>query len=325
MSRKPRSTLWIWPVVLVLGLSVAFADGVEQPLVGAPRQPLADAPGPAPLARRKTGATGPLKPHAAALQRGRPSPPAPRSERGPRQSQAAIRLVVGRQAAQLGAQVDGHALVGQSNSLTQTIAQDRDAVEFIQLGEAELAVVATPLSLRNRHNGLQAELLGAELFVVVAPPSSPLRDISSAQLRQLLTGTTTNWSAFGLPATPVLLVVPSDRQLVERAQRALINGDRFSSSARTVAGDRGVFDLVVREPGAIGVVRLASLDIDRNVHALGIDGVLPTMNSFAQGGYPFGTPLLLVTRGPLRGAAADVLRLARTGAIPFTAGVTRAL
>ena len=233
------------------------------------------------------------------------------------------RLVVGQHAQALGARIQADALDHRNVSLTTKVAQDRDALELLQHGQADVALVATPLSVRNRHAGLQGELLGIELFVVITPEASPMRNLTRAQLRAVLTGAVTDWSHFGLPAQPIDLALPTEQSLTERAQRALIAGDRFASSARQMPNDREVCAFVADNPGALGVVRLALAEDHHGIRALGIDNSRPTLNAYLHGGYPFGSPVLLVTRGPARGAATELLQELRRGSIPLRPGVSR--
>ena len=324
MSRKLLICLWIGAGLLLLALRQQGADE-QPPVAGAQPAHPGQARG---TATMRSALVAQIQTDLWPAVAPRQPQPMPLVESIAQQAagsapQTQTRIVSGQHAQALGGQVPPDALAHRSISLTCKIVQDRDAMELLQSGQAEVAIVATPLSTRNRHAGLQGELLGIELFVVITPQTSPMRNRSRAQLRRVRTGTVTNWSHFGSPAQPSALAVPTERMLIERAQRALITGDRLASSARQMPNDRDVCAFVADNPGALGLVRLAHAEGHPEIRALGIDGARPTLNAYLHGGYPFGSPLLLVTRGPARRVATELLTEIRQESIPLRPGVSK--
>lgn len=181
--------------------------------------------------------------------------------------------------------------------LRTSIVDDRDAIELMLLGRMDLAVTAAPLSPRDQQAGLHARLLGAELFALAVADNTSLRQLSADDVRRLLTGAVTDGAQLGLPSGPIALGVPADRGTRDRAAHAMIRGDSFAATATAVDGDRGAFDLLLRQPGSIAVVHVAALARGPGVRALAIDGVEPLLENFARGSYQAGIGIYAVTAG----------------------------
>lgn len=174
---------------------------------------------------------------------------------------------------------------------------DRDAVEHTTMSSVDLAVIGGSLSDQDQAAGLCATRIGVELFVLAVPADSPVRSLSSQQVRQVLTGSTRSWSDLGFDRGPIRVFVPRDGDLRERAARTLIKGDAIFDEAEQAANDRGVLDAVRGIPGAIGLVRLRAGAVDERVRMLQIDWVQPSIEAFSFRAYPYGIPLQVVTQG----------------------------
>jgi ABC-type phosphate transport system substrate-binding protein len=189
---------------------------------------------------------------------------------------------------------------------------DRDAVELVQLGRADFAVCGGSLAARDQHAGLHGVRIGVELFALAVAPDSPARSLTHHQVRQVLTGRVQRWTELGLAGGAIAVVVPSDRALADRAAKVLIPGDPFASTCVAVASEQHAADQLLREPGAVAVVRVTGQPRVDGLRLLQIDWVTPSADAFAYTTYPYGVPIVLVTHGPAAGAAADFLAFVRS-------------
>lgn len=174
--------------------------------------------------------------------------------------------------------------------------RDRDAIELRMTSRVDLALVGGSLSRRERAAGVRQTPLALELFAVAVAPDFPLESLNRNQVRQLLTGEVRDWQPLGCDRGAVVVVVPSQRALAERAARSLILGDRFATTAVRVADTRHVADQILRHPGAIAVVRAGAAP-PMGMKLLQIDWTPPTAAAFAYGTYPYGIRLCAVTSG----------------------------
>lgn len=218
-----------------------------------------------------------------------------------------VQVAIGTVATRLGAPDPAALLTGFASECLTTYVTDRDAIELLTLGRTDFALIGQPLSQRDQHTGLCQTLLGAEVYALAVHPRMPLRSLGRDQVRRLLTGDLRDWSELGLVPGSIAVAVPADDDLLERAARALIPGDPIHKRAVRVDGERGVYDLLLREPGTIGLVRAATAALDPTVRLLAIDQIRPGIDTFRYGTYPYGTGLWLATPGLPRGAAEHCL------------------
>ncbi|MFY9345793.1 MAG: substrate-binding domain-containing protein [Planctomycetota bacterium] len=195
-----------------------------------------------------------------------------------------------------------------------THCTDRDAIELMQLGRADFAVIGGNLSANDQQAGLRGTRLGVELFALAISPQSPLRSLTRHQLRQVFTGEVRTWPQLGIEGGAIVAVVPSNRALAERASRTLMPGDAFAASCLAVASERHVADQLLRDGGAVGIVSMTGQPRVDGLKLLPIDWSAPGLDTFQYQTYPYGIPVTLVTSGQPAGAAADFLAFARSPA-----------
>jgi ABC-type phosphate transport system substrate-binding protein len=189
---------------------------------------------------------------------------------------------------------------------------DRDAAELMMVGRADFALLSGSLSAREQHAGLRQTRIGVELFALAVSPDFPARSLTNTQVRQVLTGQITDWQQLGYDAGPVVTVIPAERALAERAARALILGDDFAAGAVRVSSDRHVADQILRNPGAIGVVRVTDRPLESGQKLLQIDWTPATPEAFGYSTYPYGIPVHMVTSGQPGDTALSFLQFAQS-------------
>lgn len=245
--------------------------------------------------------------------------PAPAGEVGLRQATAAPRevtIVVGHHAVPVFDAELARAFFAELSGVRgePVSCSDRDAVELVQVGRADFAVVGGRLSSRDLEAGLRETRLGVELFQLVVAPAAPVRTLSPHQVRRIFTGEVHAWEQLGLPGGAIHAVVPSESGLAGRVAGVLIPGDRFAEGCLPVPGERHVVDQLLQHPNGIGIVRLDGRAREAGQRGVAIDGNDATVEAFDYGVYPYGVPVTLVTSGPPRGLAADFLAFARSEA-----------
>jgi len=300
------------PAVVASALALALWAGRDD----APLRPPADEP-----AARGDVAAG-IAPCTAAVadDAARTAAP-PLVETAPHRTAATLRIALGRTARQLGADA---LLAGNAAGVPApllSIVDDRDAIELMLLGRVDFALCGADVSEHDRRAGLCGTVLGAELFALAVAEQSQLRALSGDRLRALLRGAVPDGAELGLPPGPIRIGVPAEPVLRDRAARALIPGDAFAAAATPVDGDRGAFDLLLREPGAVAVVRVAAARSQPGLHLLPIDGLQPVLGSGQRTPYPAVIPLVLVTAGPPAGQALALLLRLRSGRTQLPAGL----
>lgn len=193
-----------------------------------------------------------------------------------------------------------------------TPGADRDAIASLLQGRADFAIVGSALSVREQRAGLQQTRLGVELFALAVASHSPVRSLTSSQVRKVLTGEIRDWNELGHAGGAMSVYVPGDRAQAERAATVLIPGDPFGPACIRMDEDQA--PRVLTAPGAIGVVRVGAGRLGQDVRLLQIDWSPATADAYAFGTYPYGVPVALVTVGQPAGAARDFLAFVRSAA-----------
>jgi phosphate transport system substrate-binding protein len=155
------------------------------------------------------------------------------------------------------------------------------AQQNIRRGEVSLAIMAaTPPS------DWFATPLGVEPLALVVHPGNRLPGITRQQAEGLLSGEITSWSGLGMDSpdgVQIYLPFPGDdvRQILSDQ---VMQGRRFTSTARLFADPARAVDWMANDPGALGLVPLSA--VTSAVRPLRIDGRLPSEALEADGSYP---------------------------------------
>jgi phosphate transport system substrate-binding protein len=182
-------------------------------------------------------------------------------------------------------------------TVSTTATSDREAVEHLMVGRAHFGLIGGKLSAREIRAGLRQTQIGIELFALSVSPLSSVRSLSESQVRQIFTGQVTNWEQLGYDPAPILPIVPREQRLAERAQRTLMPGDSFAESCVRASSERQVAEQILRDRGAIGIIRVTAEPRESGHKLVQIGWTPPTAAAFGYGTYTFGIPLQLVTSG----------------------------
>ena len=175
-----------------------------------------------------------------------------------------------------------------------------DGVTGVRLKTAHLGGVCCPVA-GSPARGLRWLQVGSDMKVIVAHPSVKADRISSAQLRQVLTGELRNWRALGGSNQPIALVV-SDHcpDYIEPVRQTLLHNQAiWSPQALVVKTDQKQLETVARFEHSIGVNSwiLAEPFVKAGLlKVLELDGGLPTLADAATGRYKLTGPMNLIYR-----------------------------
>ncbi|HLP09874.1 MAG TPA: substrate-binding domain-containing protein [Opitutaceae bacterium] len=144
-------------------------------------------------------------------------------------------------------------------------------------GRADAAMISGPLDDLLRQLALTAdrELRSEQLeklkladspkaeLVALVHPGNRVRQLTTEQLRSILVGAITDWSALGGPAQPINVILPDSLDGVRATlATALLAGREFTASAQIVERTPDIPALVAEDSGAIGVLPRGMLAVD---------------------------------------------------------------
>lgn len=173
-------------------------------------------------------------------------------------------------------------------------------------GDAEVAMVSGPVS--DIRQSLEREMpgalrdaqlteypVGATTTTFIVHPSNPIRSMTEDQMRDVLTGRSTNWKALGGLDQPIVVFVtkPGDgaRSVVEMT---FLNGEDITPSARRIGALPQIVQIVSQLPNGIGIS----------------DGSIASDQVVTVSGVTIEQPLNLVTTGTPTEAARRLIETA---------------
>ncbi len=181
-------------------------------------------------------------------------------------------------------------LVGNDETLREDVQQGRLEAAILYHLPADSQIWFTPIALDG--------------VVVMAHPDLNLDDLTTSQLRGILSGTITNWAEIGGPDLSINLL---DREPGAGARdilsRRIMGNSAFSALARIAATDDFLQQEITANPGSIGYTMLASARSE----TVRLDGSRATQATVADQSYPLTTPIYFISVTEPEGRLRDFL------------------
>ena len=182
-----------------------------------------------------------------------------------------------------------------------------------QVSEGTVTIGNSDVSAEEKLDAHQAkELVDHQVCVVTMAPivnkdvtEAGVKDLSTDQLIGIFTGQITNWKDVGGPDEDIVLVTrPSSSGTRATFEKYALNGNAEAENKSMETDDSGVLLKNVSDTkGAIGYGALSYLVDNKDVDAVSIDGVAPTLENTYNGTYKVWTMEHMYTKG--KGSKAD--------------------
>lgn len=182
-----------------------------------------------------------------------------------------------------------------------------------QVSEGTVTIGNSDVSAEEKLDADQAkELVDHQVCVVTMAPivnkdvtEAGVKDLSTDQLIGIFTGQITNWKDVGGPDEDIVLVTrPSSSGTRATFEKYALNGNAEAENKSMETDDSGVLLKNVSDTkGAIGYVALSYLVDNKDVDAVSIDCVAPTLENTYNGTYKVWTMEHMYTKG--KGSKAD--------------------
>lgn len=182
-----------------------------------------------------------------------------------------------------------------------------------QVSEGTVTIGNSDVSAEEKLDADQAkELVDHQVCVVTMAPivnkdvtEAGVKDLSTDQLIGIFTGQITNWKDVGGPDEDIVLVTrPSSSGTRATFEKYALNGNAEAENKSMETDDSGVLLKNVSDTkDAIGYVALSYLVDNKDVDAVSIDGVAPTLENTYNGTYKVWTMEHMYTKG--KGSKAD--------------------
>jgi phosphate transport system substrate-binding protein len=141
--------------------------------------------------------------------------------------------------------------------------------------------------------------LGQDGVAVVVHPQLSVAGLTAANLRDIFSGTATDWSELGWESQEIVVVSREAGADIRQAFELQVMGQRrITLSARLATSDQAMLAIVANTPGAVGYMSMAATD--SRVKTVPVAAtvndplVMPTPQTIADGRYPLRMPLIIV-------------------------------
>lgn len=167
------------------------------------------------------------------------------------------------------------------------------------IGMSSANLTASQLSL---YPNLKPVPIAVDGIAVIVNPQNPVNNLTLNQVRDIFSGSISNWNQVGGPNQKINIVNrEAGSGTRDGMQKIVLKGSRFSSGGITQSATGAVRSYIAGDPNAIGYISFA--EVDNSVKTPGINGAIPSYNAIANGTYPIQRDLLLVTNGDPSGNA----------------------
>lgn len=181
-------------------------------------------------------------------------------------------------------------------------------------GNADIALSSRPLKDEEKtvFPSLKENLICTDGLAVIVSKDCPVSALSAQQIKDIFTGTITNWAdAGGTDGDITVYAMGSDTDIRKRFNEQFLGadekGNQNDSGDATAATDYDdMAETVGEDPAAIGYMPLSAIPADGNVKAITIDAVLATAGNVKSGNYVYVLNYFLITNDPSDAAQAFV-------------------
>ncbi len=185
-------------------------------------------------------------------------------------------------------------------------ADNGHAVDAVLRDDADIGVIARPLSQDERRSSLTYLHVAHDLVAFATHPGLGVASLTRQQLLDIYAGDVVNWKQVGGPDAPIVVFHRPAGDALELVLRDRFFGPGFHVTDRAVVVDRPeeTISEVAATQYSIGFVSLGNAIMSgETVALLAIDGAKPTLADFRKGRYPLSRPFGLVI-GPSPSRAA---------------------
>ena len=142
-------------------------------------------------------------------------------------------------------------------------------------------------------------------IAIIVNPANPIKDLSTAQVREIFEGKIGNWKDMGGPDKPITVVSREAGSGTRMSFEQLIGGIQLTKNAIIQDSSGTIRETVANDANAIGY--LTHGVINQKVKAVTVDGVECTTAAIMASQYKLVRPVFFLTKGPATGAAKEFI------------------
>ncbi|MDR2210861.1 MAG: phosphate ABC transporter substrate-binding protein [Spirochaetaceae bacterium] len=170
-----------------------------------------------------------------------------------------------------------------------------DGIKAVPAETAEIGMSSRELSPAEIASGIDVHLIAIDGIAVIVNARNPVSNLTIDQIRDIYTGTITNWNQVGGRAGKIAVVSRESGSGTRGAFEEIVKfQDKLVRGAVEFDGTGAVKAEISRNVDAIGYISLGS--VDSSVKSLNVDGVSATTANVLNRSYKIARPFLLLTK-----------------------------
>lgn len=159
-------------------------------------------------------------------------------------------------------------------------------------GVAEVGMSSRTLKAEEAEK-LDELVIARDALAIVTHPSNPVRELSIKQVQEIFGGAITDWSQLGgRPAKITLIVREAGSGTFGAFEELVMKGKPVTPAALRQGSNGAIRQVVAEDANAVGYISLGI--VDASVHAVSIDGIVPSVEQVLAKKYKFVRPFLFV-------------------------------
>lgn len=175
-------------------------------------------------------------------------------------------------------------------------------------------------ALKASEGDLHAFTVARDGVCLFVHSDNPVAELTDEQVVAIYTGRVESWSEVGGPEAPVTVVSKAEGRATLEVFLAYFGLESPEIRADVIVGDNEqAIKTVAADPNAIGYVSIGTAEYNAEhgspIRLLPTAGVAATTEHLADGSFPLGRPLNLVTREAPSGLVAELIDYARSDAV----------
>ncbi len=179
-------------------------------------------------------------------------------------------------------------------------------IKSVLAGTVELGGVSRELREDEFKMGIVAYRVAWGAVGLVANKGVPVDNLTSKQVKEIMTGKIKNWKEVGGPDLLIKVVVSTPGCACrEEFQEMVMDKEPYVDGA-IVSPMKTLSDTVGNTPGAVGPLATAVIDTTK-VKIIKIDGALPTPENIKSRKYKVVREINLITKGPAQGKVKEFI------------------
>lgn len=165
-------------------------------------------------------------------------------------------------------------------------------------GSCDLGGVARVVNPEVLNKDVVATLIAYDAIAAIVHNENPVKELSSAQLKDIFSGKIKNWSEVGGADLPIKPFVVKEASATREVFAKAILGDTPYQNVEVATPDATMVPRVAKEKGGIGQISLLFLMGQTQVKPLIVNGQNPVVDN---PNYPIKRPLYFTTKGEPKG------------------------